>query len=484
LRFTSLRLYAFTIMPTTPRKKELKPDDISKKYHEPINFKEPWRIFKIMAEFVEGYDFINNLHRVVAILGSARTKPNNKWYKEAVKLGALLAKGKYTTLTGGGPGIMQAANKGAFEAGGESVGINIELPMEQVLNPYVKRSKGFDYFFTRKLMLLTPAQAYVFFPGGYGTLDEFFEVFDYMEIGQLHDAPLIVVGKDYWQPVLDFLAGKACDEGILNHEMLNRVFLVNSAEEAYDIVTTTKELASAVCPLSADQFACEQEVNWRVFKIMAELVEGFDMVTRFHDDVTILGSKAMSEETEYYHQAYRLGLGLGRAGYTVITGGGPGITEAANKGAYQVGTSSVGLIMRYGLEDSSNPYLNSHALFQYPFTRKLILTAPSHGFIVFPGGLGTMHQAFELLTLMQTEKAQKIPVVFFDSAYWKPILEYLETVLLKKYKTISPGDEKLYTVVDTIEEAQAIIEAQPRENEKEKKSSKKKKKVVKKAKKK
>ncbi len=478
-------------MPTTPRKKEIKPEDISKKFHEPIDFKQPWRIFKIMAEFVEGYDFINNLHRVVSILGSARTKPTDKWYKEAVKLGELLAKGKYTTLTGGGPGIMQAANKGAFEAGGDSVGINIELPMEQVLNPYVKKSKGFDYFFTRKLMLLTPAQAYVFFPGGYGTLDEFFEVFDYMEIGQLHEAPLIVVGKEYWQPVLDFLSGPACEQGILNNKMLDRVFLVNTAEEAYDIISTTKELASAVCPLSADQFACEREINWRVFKIMAELVEGFDMVTRFHDDVTILGSKAMSEETEYYHQAYRLGLGLGRAGYTVVTGGGPGITEAANKGAYQVGANSVGLILRDGIEDSSNPYLNSHALFQYPFTRKLILTAPSHGFVIFPGGLGTMHQVFELLTLMQTEKAQKIPVVFFDSEYWKPMLQYLESVLLKQFKTISPGDEKLYTVVDTIEEVQKIIAQQPRESgDRTKKTTKKQtnarlsKKVVKKAKKK
>lgn len=451
-------------MPSTPRKKEIKPEDISRKYHEPIDFKRPWRIFKIMAEFVEGYDFINNLHRVVSILGSARTKPQNKWYKEAVKLGALLAKGNYTTLTGGGPGIMEAGNKGAYEAGGESVGINIELPMEQVLNPYIKQSKGFDYFFTRKLMLLTPAQAYVFFPGGYGTLDEFFEVYDYMEIGQLHDAPLIVVGKEYWQPVLDFLSGKAIEHNILNHDMLNRVFLVNTAEEAYDIIKTTKELASAVCPLSADQFACEQEVNWKIFKIMAELVEGFDMVTRFSDDVTILGSKSMTEETEYYHQSYRLGLALGREGYSVVTGGGPGITEAANKGAHQVGADSVGLIMSYGREDVGNPYLNSHTIFQYPFTRKLILTAPSNAFVVFPGGLGTMHQAFELLTLMQTEKAHKIPVIFFDSDYWKPMLDYIERVLLKKFKTISPGDEKYYYLVDDIDEVMKIVKKTPREN--------------------
>jgi uncharacterized protein (TIGR00730 family) len=449
------------------KKKEqskLKPEDVSKKYHASVDFKRPWRIFKIMAEFVEGYDFINQLSRTVPILGSARTKPTDKWYKEAIKLGALLAKGEYTTLTGGGPGIMTAANKGAFEAGGESVGINIELPFEQVLNPYVKKSAGFDYFFTRKVMLLSPGQAFVFFPGGFGTLDEFFEVFDLMEIGQLHQGPLICIGIDFWQPVLDFLSVKAVAHGILDKKMLDRVFVVDTAEEAYEFIEHTKDFSKAVCPLAPDQFACEREVNWRVFKIMAEMVEGFDMVTRFTDDVTILGSKALDEETEYYHQAYRLGLALGREKYTVITGGGAGITEAANKGAHQVGANSVGLIMRTDQQDSGNPYLNAHAIFQFPFTRKLILTAPSRAFVVFPGGLGTMHQVFELLTLMQTEKAKKIPVIFFDSDYWMPMIDYLEATLLKKYKTISPGDEKLYTFADTVDEVMGIIETMPREN--------------------
>lgn len=441
----------------------INPSDISKKYHEPVDFKRPWRIFKIMAEFVEGYDFINNLEKTVAILGSARTKPNQKWYKEAMKLGKLLGKGGFTTLTGAGPGIMEAANKGAYEVGGESVGINIELPFEQVLNPYVKSSAGFDYFFTRKVMLLSPAQAFVFFPGGYGTLDEFFEVFDLVEIGQLHQGPLIVVGSDYWQPVLNFLAQNTLEHGILDQKMLDRVFLVETAEEAYDIISSTKSFKYPACPLAPDKFTCEREINWRVFKIMAELVEGFDMVTSFVDDVTILGSKSLDEETEYYHQAYRLGLALGRKKYTVITGGGPGITEAANKGAHQVGANSVGLIMRLDHQDQGNPYLNSHSIFQFPFTRKLILTAPSNAFVVFPGGLGTMHQVFELLTLMQTEKAHKIPVIFFDKQYWQPMADYIESVLLKEFKTISPGDEQLFTLVDSVEEVMDIIEQLPSE---------------------
>jgi uncharacterized protein (TIGR00730 family) len=439
---------------------------IFSKLHEPVDFKRPWRIFKIMAELVEGYDFVSKFTRTVTILGSARTKPSQKYYKEAVKLGKLLAKGKFTTMTGGGPGIMEAANKGAFMAGGQSVGINIQLPFEQVINPYVKQSLGFKYFFTRKVMLLSPAQAYVFFPGGYGTMDEFFEVFDLMENEQILKAPMILVGEEFWRPLLNFLQERSVHQGILEQEMLKAVTLVDRAEDAYDIIKKAPDVVN-VCALSAENFKCENEINWRIFQIMAELVEGFDLVTTYLDDVTILGSKTLTEETEYYHQAYRLGLALGKKQYTVITGGGPGITEAANKGAMQAGSTSVGLILRRDHLDSGNRYLNSHAVFKFPFTRKLILTAPSNAFVIFPGGLGTLHQAFELLTLMQTGKTNRIPVLFYDSAYWKPLHAYVKNILMKKYKTISVGDEKFYRTVDSIEEITDIISGQIRESDRE-----------------
>lgn len=416
-----------------------------------------------MAEFVEGYEFISKFSKTVTILGSARTKPTQKWYKEAVVLGKMLGKGGYTTLTGAGPGIMEAANKGAKLGKGKSIGINIELPFEQVLNPYVDHAEGFNYFFTRKVMLLSPAQAFVFFPGGYGTMDEFFEVFDLMETGFLSSAPIICVGKDFWNPVMDFLVSRSVREGILDQKMFDRVFVVDSAKAAYDIVKTSKDLPPSICKLSPENFQCEEQINWRVFKIMAELVEGFDMVTKFLDDVTILGSKALAEESEYYHQAYRLGLMLGKKKYTVVTGGGPGITEAANKGAAQANAMSVGLVLRQGAKDLANEYINAHASFEFPFTRKLILTAPSNAFVVFPGGLGTLHQAFELLTLIQTRKSHKVPVIFYDSAYWKPMLDFIKKKLLNEYKTISKGDEKFYTVVDTVEDIVKMIEKQPRE---------------------
>ncbi|MBI4122353.1 MAG: TIGR00730 family Rossman fold protein [Parcubacteria group bacterium] len=432
------------------------------KYHEPVDFKRPWRIFKIMAELVEGYDFVSQFTRTVTILGSARTQASQKYYKEAVKLGRLLAKGKFTTLTGGGPGIMEAANKGAFEAGGVSVGINIQLPFEQILNPYVKHSLGFKYFFTRKVMLLSPAQAYVFFPGGFGTMDEFFEVFDLMENNQIAQAPMVLVGVEFWRPLLAFLRDKSAHEGILECEILNAVSLVDTAEDAYRIIKKAPDIIN-VCALSAENFRCENEINWRIFQIMAELVEGFDLVTTYLDDVTILGSKNLTEGSPYYDAAYRLGWALGKQRYTVITGGGPGVTEAANKGAMQAGAASVGLIMRRGNTDEGNKYLNSHAIFKFPFTRKLILTAPSNAFVIFPGGLGTLHQAFELLTLMQTGKTHRIPVLFYDSAYWQPLLDYVKNMLLKKYKTISAGDETYYRSVDSVDEAMSIIRREKRE---------------------
>lgn len=418
-----------------------------------------------MSEFVEGYDFISKFNRTVTILGSARTKPSQKYYQEAVRLGKLLAKGKYTTMTGGGPGIMEAANKGAHDNKGESVGINIELPFEQIINPYVKKSEGFKYFFTRKVMLLSPGQAFVFFPGGYGTLDEFFEVFDLMEIGMLQEAPIIAVGKDFWDQVMKFLRTKAVKHGILNEKMLKHIHIVNNADEAYAIIKKSPDI-NPVCHLSADNFKCEQEINWRIFKIMAELVEGFDVVTSHLDDITIFGSKRLGEDSDYYHQAFLTGYKLGMKKYTISTGGGPGITEAANKGAMKAGAKSVGLIMKYDHVMNENPYLNAHAIFEFPFTRKLVLTAPSHAFITFPGGLGTMHQVFELLTLQQTGKTGKVPVLFYDSEYYRPMYEFIEEYLLKKYKTISEGDEKLFHMIDDVDEAVKIINSRPREGQK------------------
>lgn len=200
-----------------------------------------WRILRIMSEFVDGYEFLGKLEKDVTIFGSARTKPGSKYYEEAYKLGRLLAKNKYTVVTGGGPGIMEAANKGAFEAGGKSLGLNIQLPMEQRLNPYVTGSLGFHFFFTRKVMLSTPSTAFAFFPGGFGTLDEFFEIATLIQTHKMPRAPLVLIGKDFWTSLNHFIKYQMSDNELtIDRKDMSLYQVVDTAEEAMRIINRSK----------------------------------------------------------------------------------------------------------------------------------------------------------------------------------------------------------------------------------------------------
>ncbi len=200
-----------------------------------------WRIFRIMAEFVEGFQFLSESSQEVTIFGSARASADDPWYKEAEKLGRLLVKNGYTVITGGGPGLMEAANKGAFEAGGESIGLNIQLPIEQRTNPYVKRGRGFHYFFTRKVMLAASAQAYVFFPGGFGTLDEFLELLTLIQTKKAQAVPMVCVGKEFWTPFVDWVRGTMLRRTFISPGDEKLFTIVDTAEEALKIVKTSKE---------------------------------------------------------------------------------------------------------------------------------------------------------------------------------------------------------------------------------------------------
>src|SRR5579859_4632073 len=171
-----------------------------------IEHEHSWRIFRIMSEFVEGFTFLAHFERTVTFFGSARLPESSPYYQQARELGRLLAERGHTIVTGGGPGIMQAGNQGAYDAKGNSVGLNIQLPMEQRTNPYVRQSMSFHYFFSRKVMLDFSAEAYIFFPGGYGTLDEFFELVTLVQTGKVaRAAPIIMVGRAYWQPLADWM---------------------------------------------------------------------------------------------------------------------------------------------------------------------------------------------------------------------------------------------------------------------------------------
>ena len=201
-----------------------------------------WRIFKIMSEFVDGFQFLADFKKTVTIFGSARCGENDYWYREARRLGAMLAKSGFTVFTGGGPGIMEAANRGAHESGGESVGVNIRLPHDQRINEYVNKSIALHYFFVRRVVLAYSAQAYVFFPGGYGTLDEFFELVTLIQTHKVAEhIPLVLVGKDFWKGLDGYLKDVVLKEyNGIDPQDLQIYTIVNSAEEAAKIVRRAK----------------------------------------------------------------------------------------------------------------------------------------------------------------------------------------------------------------------------------------------------
>lgn len=198
---------------------------------------ESWRVFKIMSEFIEGFDIIRRYGLAVTFFGSARASLEDDVYKHATELASRLAKKGFAIITGGSSGIMQAANKGAFEAGGVSVGLNINLPELQNYNPYLTEKFGFDHFFVRKVMLTYASEVYVYFPGGFGTLDEFFEIVTLVQSKKIRKVPIILFGKEYWKPLLAFIETTLYKErGAIDESDMKLYTLVDSVDEAYDYI--------------------------------------------------------------------------------------------------------------------------------------------------------------------------------------------------------------------------------------------------------
>ncbi|MDB5244715.1 MAG: Cytokinin riboside 5-monophosphate phosphoribohydrolase [Parcubacteria group bacterium] len=199
---------------------------------------ESWRIFKIMSEFIEGFDIIRRYGLAVTFFGSARATPEDESYQRAQELSAKLAKVGFAVITGGSSGIMEAANKGAFQVGGASVGLNINLPTSQLYNPYLTEKFGFDHFFVRKVMLTYASEVYVYFPGGFGTLDEFFEIVTLVQTKKIRNVPIVLFGKSYWEPLMTFMQKTLLeDRKTIDAADLDLFTIVDTIDEAYDYIT-------------------------------------------------------------------------------------------------------------------------------------------------------------------------------------------------------------------------------------------------------
>jgi len=199
---------------------------------------DSWQIFKIMSEFVEGFEKLSRIGPCVSVFGSARSKPGSKFYKLAEETGYLLAKKGYGVITGGGPGIMEAANKGAHFSGGKSVGLNIKLPFENIANEFIDPDKliDFDYFYVRKVMFMKYSQGYIVLPGGFGTLDELFEAITLVQTQKLVHFPIVLVSKKYWNGLVEWIYEKLIEELHISKEDLDIITVVETAEEAVEVI--------------------------------------------------------------------------------------------------------------------------------------------------------------------------------------------------------------------------------------------------------
>ena len=214
----------------------MKPEDIDA--WQQIRIKDTWRIFRIMGEFVEGFEVMSQIGPSVSVFGSARTPPGTPYYEMGVEVGRVLVEKGYGVITGGGPGIMEAANKGAQEAGGISVGLNIVLPHEQYANPYVDRDAliNFDFFFARKVMFVKYAMGFVVLPGGFGTMDELFESLTLIQTGKSHRFPIILMGAEFWSGLLDWIRDTLLTAGNISEEDPDLLYVTDDPHEAAQII--------------------------------------------------------------------------------------------------------------------------------------------------------------------------------------------------------------------------------------------------------
>ncbi len=215
---------------------QLKPEDFKFLRGDDNRTRETWRVLRIQSEFIKGLDRLYGISKAVSIFGSARVKEGSQYYELARTVAKEVGKKGFAVITGGGPGVMEAANRGAKEGKTLSVGLNIQLPYEDHLNPYVDITEKFNFFFVRKVMLIKYSQAYIILPGGFGTLDEMFEALTLIQTGKIQDFPVIMVGKKYWEPLYNFIKEYLVGNGMINKDDLKDLHMVDDPKEVAKII--------------------------------------------------------------------------------------------------------------------------------------------------------------------------------------------------------------------------------------------------------
>lgn len=221
------------LIPKKRKKGDEKDARVVSELLHPNGVDQSWRVFSIMSEFVNGFNLLRTVTKAATFWGSARLKPGDKYYNDAEELAARLAKKGFAVVTGGGGGIMEAGNVGAFKVGGSSIGLNIKLPLEQQLNPYTTNSQTFDHFFARKVMLAYASEVYIYFPGGYGTLDEFFEILTLVQTQKISKIPILLYGREFWAPLVVWMEKELLGKyHTIDKQDLDLFVVVDSVEEA------------------------------------------------------------------------------------------------------------------------------------------------------------------------------------------------------------------------------------------------------------
>lgn len=220
---------------------------------------DPWRVMRIQSEFVDGFGALAKIPKAITVFGSARVKPGHAYYEKGRELGRLIHEAGYATITGGGPGLMEAPNRGAQESGGLSIGLGIELPMEQSLNRWVDLGLNFRYFFVRKTMFLKYSQAFVCLPGGYGTLDELFEALVMVQTEKIRKFPIILIGKKFWGGLVEWITTRLVDEGMISPEDVDLFHVTDDPAEAVQICVDAHADAVEKLKRRQEELAAEQD---------------------------------------------------------------------------------------------------------------------------------------------------------------------------------------------------------------------------------